>query len=417
MEAARTDLYSAHMDAAAVAPARPRRAHAVRNDALLRDAAIERIAIRGWDALTVSEIGPAAGLTHGAVYARFSHKRELGTALWREALGDALCGALEQALAAGLDAQDGDGFQAAMTAFHTPDRTLLAGLEVLLAARHDTALAAAVEADLHALIRRWCRPHRGRSPSAAARASAVLFAALGLALVSQFPWVPQADIEPALARLHRVLSHPAEPRSLPPIGYEHVRDSPFDTGDARLDTLYDATAACVGDLGYDAATVSRICRQAHISQGYVFSRFATKLDLFVTVIDLMQPKGMADTQAFVARVEADHGLGIADAVTWREYQHPDIALQRNVVLESMRLARYDDRMRALLHPKHAAFLDRLATGTRGRRRSLLFGELHLSYAIGHGILIPCDLAPRLWQLPFNCVTEPLAAGSPLATLR
>lgn len=104
-------------------PTPARRSHAVRNDALIRDAAVGLIANKGWDALTTSAVGPAAGLTHGAVYARFTDKRELGIALWDEVLGSQLQTHLHAALTAGLDTDGEDAFLAAMERFVRPSRT------------------------------------------------------------------------------------------------------------------------------------------------------------------------------------------------------------------------------------------------------------------------------------------------------
>ena len=83
-----------------------------------------------------------------------------------------------------------------------------------------------------------------------------------------------------------------------------------------------------------------------------------------------------------------------------------LATQRSVVLETLRLSRYDERMRELLHPRQIAFLTRLVTGSRGAKRAALLGEAHMDFALGHGIMIPCDLLPKLWQLPFDCMTVP-----------
>lgn len=394
-----------------------RRSHALRNDALLRDAAIGLIADKGWDALTANEVGPAAGLTHGAVYARFVDKRELGIALWIDVLGGELETRLEAVLTSGLAADGEDAFVTAMEAFLRPAPPLLAMLELLLAARDDDEIGAAVAPTANKLLAYWCRPTRTVSDVDATRAATIVYIALGFALASQLPWLDDLDAAPAVRRLHRALATPAEPQPLPPTTYETPHETPFDTGNPRLDGLLDATISCIGEKGYAASTLTQICRRAKVSQGFVFSRYATKLDLFIAATEQLQPKGMEQTHAFVADVAAEHGVAIGEAVTWREYQTPALATQRSVVLETLRLSRYDERMRELLHPKQVAFLTRLVTGSRGAKRAALLGEAHMDYALGHGIMIPCDLLPKLWQLPFDCVTVPLIATDPLAARR
>lgn len=405
------------MSDSATNPAPARRSHALRNDALLRDAAIGLIAAKGWDALTANEVGPAAGLTHGAVYARFVDKRELGIALWNDALAGELEARLGAVLVSGLDPDGEEAFVAAMEAFLRPAPPLLAMLELLLAARDDDAIGAAVEPAATALLKRWCRPARTVSDVDATRAATIVYIALGFALASQLPWLDDLDAVPAVRRLHRALATPAAPRPLPPTTYRTPHAARFDTGNPRLDGLLEATIACIGEKGYAASTLTQICRRAEVSQGFVFSRYATKLDLFIAATEQMQPKGMEQTHAFVAEVAEEHGLAIGEAVTWREYQTPALATQRSVVLESVRLSRYDERMRELLHPRQIAFLTRLVSGSRGAKRAALLGEAHMDFALGHGIMIPCDLLPGLWRLPFDCVTVPLIASDPLAARR
>ncbi|MGI9187053.1 MAG: TetR/AcrR family transcriptional regulator [Gaiellales bacterium] len=398
-------------------PIPARRSHALRNDGLLRDAAIRLIADRGWDALTANEVGPAAGLTHGAVYARFVDKRELGIALWTDALASELQSRLEAVMTSGLDADGEDAFVAAMDAFLRPASPLLAMLELLLAARDDDEIGAAVAPTANRLLSRWCRPTRTVSDIDATRAATIVYIALGFALASQLPWLDDLDATPAVRRLHRALATPEAPRPLPPTTYDAPHEALFDTGNPRLDGLLDATIACIGEKGYAASTLTQICRRANVSQGFVFSRYATKLDLFIAATEQMQPKGMEQTHAFVATVAEQHGIAVGEAVTWREYQTPALAMQRSVVHETLRLSRYDERMRELLHPKQVAFLSRLVTGSRGAKRAALLGEAHMDYALGHGIMMPCDLLPKLWQLPFDCVTTPLIATDPLAARR
>src|SRR5271154_3562428 len=65
---------------------RRRSTRALINDAAIRDAAIELVLSEGIDAISFRDVGRIAGLTHGALYARFEDVEELLVDLWGEVL-------------------------------------------------------------------------------------------------------------------------------------------------------------------------------------------------------------------------------------------------------------------------------------------------------------------------------------------
>jgi AcrR family transcriptional regulator len=83
---------------------RIRPSHAVRNDAALDAAMITVIAESGWDELSVNKVARAAGLTNGAVHARFADKGALGVHVWERHLRAPLIEALDTAITTGLAA-------------------------------------------------------------------------------------------------------------------------------------------------------------------------------------------------------------------------------------------------------------------------------------------------------------------------
>jgi AcrR family transcriptional regulator len=79
---------------------RRRSARALNNDVAIRDAAIELILSEGIDAISFRDVGRVAGLTHGALYARFEDVEELLVDLWCEALCHEAVDLCENALGA-----------------------------------------------------------------------------------------------------------------------------------------------------------------------------------------------------------------------------------------------------------------------------------------------------------------------------
>lgn len=384
--------------------ARARPSHALRNDDAIRSASTAVIATSGWDATTIASIADAAGLTHGALYGRHANKAELAVALWREALLPALRENLEEAIDAGLRSDDAARFAAALERFATPDDATRAALELVLAAPFDPALRAPIIRDTRRLLAGSLTPGVRVPPQDAARAAAVALHALGYALAADSAFFDEADDRAALAHLHAAIRAPAWPMDLPELHAAYIATSPFDSGDARVDALLAATLRCVGEAGYRDASVARICRSAGVSQGFLFNRYPTKLDLFLAAIDVQRSAAMRDTDAFIAEVAATHGNGIAEAVAWREHQRPAFREQRTVVLESLRLARHDTRMRDVIDRSLTEASTPRLGNARGARRDTLLGHMRRDYAVGIGVIIVGNVLPEAWTLPFDCVT-------------
>ena len=66
--------------------AQRRSTRALNNDAAIRGATVELILSVGIDAISFRDVGRLAGLTHGALYARFEDVEELLVDLWNEVL-------------------------------------------------------------------------------------------------------------------------------------------------------------------------------------------------------------------------------------------------------------------------------------------------------------------------------------------
>lgn len=400
------------MPRTAADPARSGRArpsHALRNDDAIRDAATTVIARSGWDAATIAGIADAAGVTHGALYGRHANKAELGAALWRETLLPALREQLAEAIDAGLRSDDVDRFGDAMRRFVAPDDATRAALELVLAAPFDRTLGSPIIRDARRALAATSTPGLRLPPQDAARALAVGLHALGYVLTADSAFFDDADDRDALAALHAAIRTPAWPMDLPEIRADYIAASPFDTGDPRVDGLLAATVRCVGEVGYHDASVARICRTAGVSQGFLFNRYPTKFDLFRAAIELQRSAAMRDTDAFIAEVAATHGNGIAEAVAWREHQRPEFREQRTIVLESLRLARHDERMRDVIDDSLAEAAASRLGNARGPRRAALLGHMRRDYAVGIGLVIVGNVLPDAWKLPFDAVTIGLNA--------
>ena len=400
---------------------RIRPSHAVRNDATLDAAIVAVIADKGWDELSVNKVAKAAGLTTGAVYARHADKTALGAHAWQRLLRAPLTEALDAVIAAGLaagsPAPDGPGatlpdFASAMEAFVRPSPEIRAALELVMGSQFDPAQRAAIFEPATGWLRERCQPIGGDT-ARAAQATAIAVWALGLVIVSNRPWTDSMDPAPAIARIHGALAHPAKPMPLPATSAAYLRESPFDTGDPRVDTILMRTLESIGTAGYQRTHVGSATDAAQVSESFAFTRYPSKLDLFLAVSQTGYAQAYDDIRSFRQAVAADQGIGIAEAVTWREYLSPDVADRRIVSIETDRLTAYNTRMREITLTAEQALLDGILADVPKAQRRAMTGHLHLDFASGHGLPLIGVLLPDSWQLPFDVVTVPETARHPM----
>ena len=391
---------------------RARPSHALRNDALLSAAATTTIATLGWDSTTIAHVADAAGLTHGAIYGRYIDKGELGAAHWTTTLLPALQEALHASIAAGMRSDGAEAFTEAMLRFVAPAPPLIAAVEMILAAPFEAIIGPGILADAQTLLAAWSEPSADLDATTATQAAAIVYFAFGLTLASYGPWLSEADMEPALRQLHQAVSAPTPIVTLPESPERYFSKTRLTADDPRLEALLNATVDLIGTLGYRGASVARICRAAGVSQGFLFDRFATKLDLLITTLEPLQQEAVRITDALGAQMRATYGPSIAEAVTWREHQLPEYQPSRLFSLEFVRLSRFNERVREQLGGTVATAVEERIAAAAGSSRPELIGFTHRDYAVSLGLIAVGNILPNAWKLPFNCITDVLVAGDP-----
>ncbi|MBU6244507.1 MAG: TetR/AcrR family transcriptional regulator [Actinomycetales bacterium] len=405
----------------AAAPRRARRrsrpSHAIRNDALMQARALEVLSAIGWDALSINRVAKASGLTSGPVLNRYPDKGALALDLWQReglpALTDALEACLTAALSPEPSARSEAVFTEAMRRFVQPSMQISAGVELALGCRFDPVLGPQVTDALSAWLADRCLPDRhGREETGASQAAAIIVWAMGLVMFANRPWIDEMDITPALSRAFQALQRPAPIRPVPVRDAAYLRASPFDTGDPRLDEIMDAVLETVARVGYQRTRLRDVAQAGGMSEGFLFSRFPTKLDLFLAVTESYYAQAYQDSLAYQQAVADEHGQAIAEAAMWREYLNPAIADRQSLGVETDRLSRYDQRMQDFTFDQDSTVLQAQLAGTDPMHRPRQIGYVHLDFATGHGLAIVGLLLPKAWDLPFNVVTEPYLQALP-----
>ena len=254
---------------------RRRSTRALLNDAAIRDAAVGLVLSEGIDAISFRDVGRVAGLTHGALYARFEDVEELLVDLWGEVLSQravALFHACSDAASNPTTQSVGDLFGFVRDA--TPADAAM--VQVLLTSRRFVILHEDVEAFIHDHL----ESVDAESNDDQSRAL-VLFGLIMVEILEQTLFGGDSDdlafLESVILDALALDSHDIEPFEL--------RDSndrliPEPSNELRSQLAYH-TFSAVGKSGYTRATISRISRRANCSPGAIYKLYPSKEDLVI----------------------------------------------------------------------------------------------------------------------------------------
>lgn len=392
---------------------RPPQLRVLRNDARLFAAALATLVEDGWPALTFNRVAARAGLSRTPLYARFDTPSALAAALWWVRCWSPLQTAINDVLRAGgttaAATPSPEDITAALTVFLRPPAELTAAAELLVIAQFDPALREAVGDTLAAEAVALCSPQARRtSRTVAARRAYLLGLALGLLLAARRPSAATLELEPIVTPLAAALAADVAPRALPMMSSLHLdAPVPFDTGDVTRDALLQAALDQIGEQGFDGASVSRIVTRAGSSQGALFVRYASKLDLFIDATRRQAAYGFQANADYERRIAAENSPGVAEAVAIREVQRPGRDRVRALNLEQFRVAWHNAAVSDATESELAALVSRLAENDSSWAGAAGVVQVHTQYALTYGLVALAQLCPDCWKLPYDVVTVPL----------
>ncbi len=382
-----------------------RQGRALRNDARILDAAEEIAVVEGWLGLAPTRVAAASGLSRSTVQERYRTRAEVGRALWVQRCGPALQAALLDLLAAGgLDPGGGGGLSLRLAELAAPPRRLLAAAELLVVAHYVPEITAAVAHSVGPVVHTRCAMG---SPADRARRAYLLMTGLGLVLGARRTDAGRFDWTHVGSALAEALTHPTQPVDLPTSTALHLAgDLDLAPDDPALNALLNATLREVGTRGFEGASVDRIARAAHHTKGLVFSRFPSKLELFLEATRRQQSLAFAANNAFLSEIARDHGRGIAEAVALREMQDHHLGYGRAIALEQLRLSWHNREVKAA----HETDVDAAVDAIAGATLDLYWHDIviiHFAYAMGLGLAALPLLYPPACTLAYDVMTVPL----------
>ena len=392
------------------------------NDERVLDACVTLIERSGWGGFHPAGVAATADMSKRAVLERGSDRDSLAAAAWQRRAWPALEESIEAVLQAGGAGTGGEdiarpGAHASGTALARavepllrPSAKLAAAMELTLVAGFHDVLDEAVRQKLTPRVSAWLSgTNAAQARTLIGQRGYLVMLATGLLMAAlRRRHMPVPDLEAYLEGLATALHAAATPVSLPADDAPHMDLAPtFDTGDPGLDRLLRSALLLIGTRGFDDTSVEAICRDAGVSQGFLFGRYASKLELFTDASRRQQSAAYATNSAFLAGLDERYGPGLAQAVIIREVQQPERRHQNVIFLEQVRMAWHDDRLRDAQEAEvAAAFADEPRPRTK-QARSEAYAGAYVSTALGLG----ASLMPRIYAqahlLPYDVVTKPL----------
>jgi AcrR family transcriptional regulator len=250
------------------------------NDALIRAVSIDLILSKGIDAISFRDVGRAAGLTHGALYARFEDVEELLVDVWNEALNTRLIEMYETTLRAVTNPNE-ETVRAVFDIVRNGAPADVVAVQVLLMSRRFVVLHEEVEAFIEGYLEADSDDvsHEVRSRTL------ILFSLIAVKIFTNFEFGIDSErldfMQSVVLATSKIDASNIRPTALVESGNSFM--PPPQPEDVRAQLAY-ATLNAVGRSGYTKTTISRISRRARSSPGAIYKIYPSKEDLVIAAI-------------------------------------------------------------------------------------------------------------------------------------
>ncbi len=401
------------MDSGSVGSGR-RQARSIRNDGRILDAGYRILAERGWSGLGFSPVAQLAGLSLRPVRDRFAERAELASAIWTERIHPAIRDdflALQEATDLVIKAgpQEADLLIASLRPFRRPEPRIRAAMELMIASGFDPVIRGALDSTLLPQLRRWATPGvDGLSRADAARRAYLISIALGMTMCGLQLDTEHTSLDDEIRLLAAAVSAPSEPVPQPSDTADHLDiGNDFGTGEPGLDNLLQVTLDQIGVRGYDATTTASIARASAHTEGFLFARYASKLDLFFDATARLIGRNTGANVAYHLQIATRYSTGMAEAVGMREFMRPGRERLRLIGLEQFRVGWHDERFKRMMNQAFEPFMDEVVASMAAAGPAAGRARAHMELVRGNGPIVLSQLLPETWELPYDVVTIPL----------
>jgi AcrR family transcriptional regulator len=255
----------------------------VENDARILSAALATIDHVGVDRLTTVGVAKAAGLTTGAMYARYEHQNELLVDVWQQRsqseVRELVCAAVEVRRSRG----DAAALDRLVGLMREPSAALRVGTQLMVVTRRIDELADVVPADVRSMLEDAGIPADQPCGEHIAQLGLVCVA-LGAVFLASIPGTPEVDWSP-IAKYFAADGPPSPQQWAPAPAYTGALAREPD--DPVLDALLHSGQQVIARSGVERATLTRIGRAARLSPTVVYTRYDNREALIVDIIRLI----------------------------------------------------------------------------------------------------------------------------------
>lgn len=363
---------------------RARRAIAVENDRLLLDAALRGIVDGGLDGLTVTGVPAAAGLTTGALYARFENLDGLFAAMWADRCRARVRTFAADVLALRHDGPRRAGGRAALASIVRPDDDLAAAIELLVAAQRVDDLADVVPEQLTTDLADIGYDLAATSPAAVADLGTLL-ACVGAVALRAVPGLPRPDRAALGSLLTETTVAPVTP---PPAALAQTAELIGDPDDEVRDALLRGVQVVVARSGVARATMSRIGRAAGLTPSTLYGRYDDRTALVCDLLERAQHRAIEPSRRALLATDPE-----VAAAAWRAWGSPAGRIRRRIFVEVALAAAHDPTIAATFAEIEGGTL-RTAAGLVADRfasSKVALTKLCLVQSVGAGSGILTDL--------------------------
>lgn len=380
---------------------RSRSARAIANDQAIRDAGVGEILRVGIDHVSLRDVGHAAGLTHGATYARYEDVDELLVDLWNSVLSAHVVNMFELCLQA-AEEPNSDNLGLVFDLIRDSTTADVAAVQVLLTARRFPTLQEEVEPFIQDYLERgsgiWS------DASATYTRATMLFAMMVVQIFADAQFGPDPKYRTVLEKLLLVTLE-TDPEDVTDVPRGNFDDRiTLATGDDLRAQLAYATFGVVGKSGYTRATISRIARRAGCSPGAIYKLFASKEELVASAFDDLARARWTSVTNFINILEVGSLTQLLENSASREN-----ALRQSFNLETALASVHSEPLRtAILRQMRdlESVIPLLVNVTDDEKDLLRYVIRSIMFAT-IGVTFLATVSPSVEQLDFNQFTEPL----------
>ncbi len=377
---------------------RRRSTRALNNDAAIRNAAIELVLRNGIDAISFRDVGRIAGLTHGALYARFEDVEELFVDLWDEVLSHRAVALFKAALTATLHPSD-ESVDAVFDFVRECSPADAAMVQVLLSSRRFVVLNEEVETFSHDDLETMASGVPGERQSRAL----MLFALVMVEILQHTLFGPnESDID--CLRSVTLDALKVAPESIGPAALREPTDRIISAPSSELRSqLAFHTFTAVGKSGYSRATISRISRRANCSPGNIYKIYPSKEDLVIAAIRRIMQAPWITIATFADVLE--EGV-LAQLLYSASSVHNEV--RKNFTLEIALASAHSDKIRAAVENQLQALelIVPLIEGLSDEEKGELCCMIRVIVAVTLGSSFFSTVTKATDQIDFNQFAEP-----------